>query len=245
MTSVSQAAVFSNEIDMQAEIPQGTWTVGLGETDVQGSLYGYKNDELLSTLQQYADDPLISSYIDSEVLDNPHVFPITGLSTFEDIGNVTILPKSFLESFTLENALQLISEIQFFSDVSVSIQQDFNILVTSGDKMDFRLERASMLSGILPFSFGNITDQISFFSVADKNLSAQYYFDGSTIIIYPFSGSMTINIQNSDGNNIWNNQQTEYIVILSNPFFSFTDFSLYHIFPLSQETDDSIFSMRL
>ncbi len=245
LTSVTQAAVFSNEIDMQAEIPEGTWTVGLGETAVQGSLYGFKNEEISSILKNYAEDPLISSYINPDILTNPHLFPLTGVTSFDDIENVTLIPISLLESLTIENAMQFVTDIQFFSDVSLSVQQDLSVLVTSGKKMDFNLEQASTLSGILPFSFGNITDQISFFSIADTNITAHYYYDGSTSIIYPYVESLNIDVLDSEGNTIWNNQQEEYIIILSNPFFSFTDSSLYHIFPLLHENKVPIFSMRL
>ena len=239
------AAVFSPYYHMEVELPQHSWIVGLGTTDVQGSIQGYKNEELFSSLKEYADDPLISSYIDADLLDDPHLFPLTGSTIVRDIDNITVIPRSILDSYSFENVLLLLSEIKFFNDVTIEISSGINLLITSGTNIDFHLERASMLSGIAPFSLNGITNQLSFFSISENALSSMYYYDGSNVILYPYSNNVNLSVISSDGNKLWNNGNNAYIVLLNNQDFSITDSSIYHIFPLTPENENTIFSMRL
>jgi len=245
LSSTVTAAVFSPYYHMEVELPQQSWIVGLGKTDVQGSIQGYQNEELFSSLKEYAEETIISSYIDTDLLDDPHLFPLTGSTVIDNIDNITIIPRSILDSYSLDNVLLLLSEIRFFNDVSISIRSGVNLLITSGTTMDFHLESAPMLSGIAPFSLGEISDEVSFFSISENAVSSTYYYDGTNVILYPYSNNVDFSVISSDGNELWNNDNTDYIIILQNPDFSISDSSSYHIFPLTQGSKNTIFSMRL
>lgn len=244
-TNIANAQLFSSDHAMETIVSDDTLIISIGEMDFQGSLYGYKDDTLFESVEGFLDIPIISSYINSSLFENLHLFPLTGTVTLEKIDEITILPVSILETNSIDDLSTIVSQIMIYNDVTVSITDGFSLMGTSGEKIDVSLQSPSMISGFSPLPLEESIIIQSFISISEKETSASYTYHGNDLIIYPFSQDVNISVLSSSGLELWNNTIEDGFIILQDADFTFSDTSSLHIFPFHDADQDSLFTLEI
>jgi len=243
--SLTGIAENQNNYGMQTIVSPNSMLFCLGKTDVSGTFYGIKNDELFGSFQELADNPIVSSYIDSDLIENLHVFPLIGSSTIADISNITIIPNEIMGSIELEDIMDIVSEIRYFSDVSISLSNGLFLIGTSDDPIQYDFSEESCFTGFISLPFEGFESVNSFFCLSEQNSTASYDYNEDHIIIYSFSDESEIKIFSSTGDEIWNNHQSQSILYLDNNDFQIVEYSPIHILPLDSSSKESTIQCKI
>jgi hypothetical protein len=230
---------------LYTQIPSDSMLFHLGSIQLNGFFYGIEADEFIDSFQEFSQDQFISQYIPSTLLQNLHFIPIFGFTSFNDISNITIIPQDIIESLEISNSEQLIDEMDFYSDASISISNGLFLVGTSGESIDYHFQHPSCLSGIISLPFEGIDELQSFVTLTDKNSTASLAYQDNYLMIYPFSEDCHIKIYTKQDELIWNNQQTPSIFLLKNDSYTFNELSTLHVVPISNTNKESTFNSNL
>ena len=243
--SLTGIAENQNNYGMLTTVSSNSMLFCLGKTDVNGTFYGLKNDELFGSFQELADNPIVSSYIDIDLIKNLHVFPLIGSSTIADISNITIIPNELMGSIELEDIIDIVSEIRYFSDVSISISNGLFLIGTSDNPIQYDFNERSCFSGFISLKFEGFESVNSFICLSEQESTASYDYNEDHIIIYSFSDEGEIKIFSSTGDEIWNNHQSQSILYLDNNDFQIVEYSPIHILPLDSSSKESTIQCKI
>lgn len=221
---------------MYTTVSSNSMLFSLGKIDASGTFYGMQNDELAASFQEFTNNPIVSSYINADLIENLHIFPLVGSSTIADISNISIIPQ---EAIDTENIMDILDEIEFFSDVSISLSNGLFLIGTSDTSIQYDFNNNLCFSGFISFPFGEFESVNSFFCLSEQESTASYNYNDEYILIYPFSEESEIRIHSSTGNEIWTNHQSQSILFLENNDFQIMEHSSIHILPLDSSSKDS------
>lgn len=166
-------------------------------------------------------------------------FPLIGSSTIADISNISIIPQQAIESIDPENIMEILDELKFFSDVSISLTNGLFLIGTAGTPIQYTYDDPSCFSGFISFPFEEFTSVNSFFCLSEQESTALYDYNDDYILIYPLSEEGDIRIYSSTGGEIWNNHQSQSFLYLENNDFHILEDSSIHILPLDSSSEDS------
>jgi len=243
--SLTGIAENQNNYGMQTIVLPNSMLFSLGKTDVSGTFYGIKNDELFGSFQELEDNPIVSSYIDSDLIENLHVFPLIGSSTIADISNITVIPNEIMGSIEPEDMMNIVSEIRYFSDVSISLSNGLFLIATSDNPIQYDFNERSCFSGLISLPFKGFESVNSFIFLSEQDSTASYDYNEDHIMIYSFSEEGEIKIISSAGDEIWNNHQSQSILYLDNDDFQIVEYSPIHILPLDSSIKESTVQCKL
>jgi len=223
---------------LYAELNNDTMVFSLGSIQADGAVNGVPAEGFID-IDEVSMDPIIDQFIPQSFIENLHIFPLLGSITEMTISNLTIVPQQVLEGVDPTDYLELIDEIESFSTISISLSDGLFLMGTSGEPINYQYSHDAGLSGAIFFPLEELDEVQSFFSLSEKNSTAQYDYDGQYLMIYPFSDQYAIEIKSSNGNVLWTNGMEKPILFLKNDGFSVKESSFVHIIPLPQSSSSN------
>lgn len=233
MSSNAHAFLLSPSISVDTTISDDTMAVFVGETELDATFYGY-NNELIE--QMIGSNGILLSdtnneLFDANLLSNPHVFPLFGMTEYSNVNTVRLIDIEALQEMTdYDDFVDLIGNTQVFSDVDLILQKGLCLFGTDGSAVSINYSAGLCFSGLLqmPVAADEMVNILGL--ISDEPLRIGYSGDSS--LLYPYSTDTLIVITDQQDTVLYRSSSQEIMYLLEDDSFTITDDSSVHLFPL-------------
>jgi uncharacterized membrane protein YidH (DUF202 family) len=228
-----------NESGLYTELSSENMVFSLGFIQANGLIQGIPAEGFIEGFDNLSSNSSIDQYVPISLFENLHIFPFVGSTSEMEIENVTIIPQEIFEKNDSVDFIDDMNEIDSFSAITITLSDGLFLIGIDDEPVSYHYEHETSLSGFLSFPFEEFNDVNSFFSLTETLSTAQFDYNGSYLMIYPFSEQYTIEIASAMGDILWTNGPSQSILLLKNNGFSLQEHSYIHILPLPSSTSST------
>ncbi len=216
-------ATLSTPHHFEIDIDEDSTSIFIGEILLSGETNGFNGENInLSEYGGLIENPLVNTIIDVGILETLHLLPLMGSTYFKDIDKVTIIDTTLLERLnnplTFEEVQEITSNITIFNNVDIYTEN--TLLGTDGSGIEINANTDSAIGVTLPVTIKNI-EYTLLAIISNEDIPLIYHGRNSAII--PISEDSRITILNQEGETLWGNPSTEYIILIDDMETSFSE----------------------
>lgn len=231
--STAEAFLFSPSFPLETTITDDTIAVFVGDTEINGTFYGYRTDlfEEFNSVIDLLEEIDTSVIFDVRLLSNLHIFPFYGTMRFQNVENVQLINTTQLQDVSNQiDLLDVITDIQSFSNVDVIIQKGMALFGTNGHPIPIHKDMGLSFSALFQMPLTSEESLSVLGMISDQTL--QFNYDGKYSLIYPFSKDTSIVITNQQNSVLWRSNAQDILYVFEDESLLISDDSSIHLFPL-------------